>query len=148
MPAEVFGAGRWAVDPAFAARLGGADGRTILAADQVISTVADKAAAWQRTGAAAVDLESGAVAAVAAAHRLPFAVLRAVCDPAGRALPPLAATALDARGRVRTLNLLLGLLRHPGEISALRALGQDAAAARRALAARVADIGRLDRAQE
>jgi adenosylhomocysteine nucleosidase len=134
---------RWLADPALAARLGPAAG-ALLAADAVIATRADKRAAWQRTAALAADIESGAVARAASAHRLPFAVLRAVCDPANRDLPPAALTALDAKGRIRPGALLASLARQPGQIGALIALGREAALARAALLARVAAIGPLD----
>ncbi|WP_158746108.1 hypothetical protein [Acidisphaera sp. L21] len=132
----------WRANPALAARLGVAGG-LLLAASAIIGTRQDKFAAWRRTGASAADLESGAVARVAAEHGLPFAVLRAICDPADRDLPPAAMTALDANGRIRPAALLRSLARHPGQISGLIALGREAASARTALLARVAAIGPL-----
>jgi adenosylhomocysteine nucleosidase len=87
-----------------------------------------------RTGASAVDLESGAVARVAARHRLPFAVLRAVCDPAQRSLPPAALAALNSEGAIRTLSVLGSIVARPWQIPALLRLALDAALARHALA--------------
>ncbi len=72
---------RWPADPALSARLGQPAG-ALLAAEAVLASRAAKAAAWTATAALAVDLESGAVAQAARARGLPFAVLRAVCDPA------------------------------------------------------------------
>jgi adenosylhomocysteine nucleosidase len=131
--AEVIENGRRiAVDVALARRFGTPAG-TVLAATRAVTTVADKAVPFAATGALAVDLESGAVARVAARHALPFAVVRAICDPAGRALPAAALMAMDAWGAIRPLRLLAALARAPGEIVDLIALGRDAAAARRAL---------------
>ncbi len=127
----------WTTDPGLAALLGEPTG-TLLAATEVIASRAAKEAAWHQTGAVAADMESGAVAQVAAWHRLPFAVLRAVCDPAGRDLPPAALTALDASGRIKAAALVASLLRHPGQIAGLVALAREADRARRALLARVA----------
>ncbi len=105
----------------------------LLAGDKVIETAADKAALWRHTGAAVVDLESGVVAEVAAAHGLPFVALRAICDPASRDLPPAAVHALDESGRVAPMEMASQLARHPSQIFGLIALGRDAARARRAL---------------
>jgi adenosylhomocysteine nucleosidase len=105
----------------------------LLAGDEVVATAAEKGALWRSTGAAAVDLESGAVAMVAAAHGLPFAALRAICDPAGRNLPSAAVQALDETGRVVPMKMAGQLARHPQQIFGLIALGRDAARARRAL---------------
>lgn len=134
---------RWDADAALSARLGQAAG-WLLAGTDILATQAAKRQAWQRSGALGVDLESGAVARVAAEHRLPFAVLRAVCDPSDRDLPPAAMTALDAQGRIRPAALARSLARFPWQIPALMALGWDAGRARRALLARVATIGMLD----
>ena len=134
---------RWRVDPALGMRLGQV-AEWLLAAPDVIATRAAKHAAGQRFGAVAADLESGAVAEVAGRHRLPFAVLRAICDPADRDLPPAATTALDAAGRIRPAALLASLVHFPGQLPTLLALGREANAARRALLAQVEAIGRLD----
>ncbi len=134
--------GRWAADPALAALLGTPAG-ILLAASGIIATRAAKQAAWQRTGAMAVDMESGAVARVAAQRRLPFAVLRAVCDPAGRDLPPAALTAVDAAGRIKAAALAASLARHPGQVAGLVALAREAGRARQALLARVRTVGPL-----
>ncbi len=132
-------AGRsWSTDPALAARFGIPRG-TLLAVPDIVATAAAKTALWRQTGAMAADIESGAVARAG----LGFAVLRVVCDPAGRDLPPAALTALDAGGRIRLAALLRSLARHPGQIPGLAALGRDAASARRALLAEVRRIGPL-----
>ncbi len=86
-------------DPALRARLGPGAEAPLLGAQGVISGAGYKAILFQATGACAVDLESGAVARVAARHGLPFAVLRAVCDPAERTLPPAALVGARRAGR-------------------------------------------------
>jgi adenosylhomocysteine nucleosidase len=105
----------------------------LVAAENIVASTADKRHLWELTGAAAVDLESGVVAQVAAASGLPFAVLRAICDPASRSLPSAAVEALDETGRVRPMKMAGILARHPQQIFALIALGRDAARGRLAL---------------
>ena len=122
----------YATDPELAARFGRRAG-LLLAGSAVVAGAADKARLFAATGAAAIDLESGAVARVAARHGLPFAVLRAVCDPAERSLPPAALVALDRNGAIGGLRVLASVLRAPGQVPALLALARDAAAARAAL---------------
>lgn len=133
------GAGKtWLADPALSMRFGPMHG-VLLAAADIVATSAAKAKLWQETGTMAADLESGAVAGAG----LPFAILRAICDPAERDLPPAALTALDASGRIKPLALAGSLARHPGQIGALIGLGRDAVKARAALLALVRRIGPL-----
>ncbi len=140
----VDGQGRsWRADPALSARLGDAAG-SLFAATDIIATAAAKRALWSATGALAADIESGAVAAAAAEAALPFAVLRAVCDPAHRDLPPAAQTALNAAGRIQQpLRLLRSIMGRPAQIGDLIRLGREATLARRALLGQVGRIGPL-----
>ncbi|MGI4952965.1 MAG: phosphorylase [Janthinobacterium lividum] len=143
VPALVVDAGdRWPTDPGLNQRLGGSTGQTLLGGGALLATAAEKQAARAGTGAAAVDLESAAVARAAARHGRPFAVLRAVCDDAARTLPRAAVVALDSAGGIGLLRVLGAVLARPGEIPALLALARDAARARRALQARVAKLSR------
>lgn len=134
VPSAILAGGRrWPTDPAIAAELGGADGSTILGGRAVIRTAREKGRLFRCTGAAAVDLESAPVARVAAAHRLGFAALRAVCDPAERDLPPAAGVALSPGGTIQLRPVLASLLRRPGQLAGLLRLAIDAGAARRGL---------------
>jgi hopanoid-associated phosphorylase len=72
----------------------------IYASSAVISRVVDKQRLFDRTGAAAVDMESGAVARAAAQAGIPFVVLRSIADPAHRSLPQAAIGGLNDEGRV------------------------------------------------
>lgn len=136
--------GDYATDAALSAWLGGWSCTTLAAADSVVATAGAKRALFAATGAAGVDLESGAAARVAARHGLAFAVLRAVCDPGTAGLPPLALAALDAQGRIGPARVLASLAGRPGQIVALVRLARAAAAARAALVGRVGDILRRD----
>ncbi|HLO78401.1 MAG TPA: hypothetical protein VK196_18250, partial [Magnetospirillum sp.] len=82
------------------------------------------------TGAAAVDMESGAVARVAAQHGLPFLALRAIADPAGQSLPAPVLRIVDGQGRIRIRGALWALATHP---LATAMLAFQAGAARNAL---------------
>ncbi len=97
--------------------------------DQVLATVAAKQALAARTRAVIVDMESRAVAETGR----PFAILRVVIDPAEHAIPASVQAALRSNGRLNPLALIGGLLRRPGEISALQALARDNSAARASL---------------
>jgi hopanoid-associated phosphorylase len=93
--------------------------------EQVIAAKAGKAALWSETGAAAVDMESHIAAAYAAKAGLPFAALRVISDPASRALPALATTAIKPNGDIDLRKVLRGLARHPSTLRALVSTGID-----------------------
>lgn len=135
------GGERFSAAPDMIAALGGPTVDLVLAGSEIARDAADKRRLWQQTGAAAIDMESGAVARVARRHGLPFAVLRAVCDPAERSLPPAALLALDQTGAIDVLKVLGSVAASPSQIPALLTLTRDAATARRALIRRVAELG-------
>jgi adenosylhomocysteine nucleosidase len=142
VPASVVeGQKRYKCDSALMAFLGGSTGDTILAGQTIAATVADKAALYDSTRIGAVDLESGAVARAAQAHGLPFAVLRAVADPATRTLPPAALVPLKPSGGIDLPRILLSVLANPVQVPALIGLARDAGQARAALVARVKALG-------
>jgi hypothetical protein len=98
-----------------------------------VMDVAGKARAAARWSAAAVDMESVAVARAACTVGKPVLVVRAVADPAERRLPRLAARAVGADGRLRPAAIAVSLLRWPGDWPAVVRAGRDAAAARETL---------------
>ncbi len=97
--------------------------------DEAVLTPEGKAALRAQTRAVAVDMESHVAARFASACGLPFAGLRAVSDPAGRALPKLAAQALTPDGGVHYGRVIAGLARSPGDLGALMEAGRDSSAA-------------------
>jgi adenosylhomocysteine nucleosidase len=131
---------RHPTDPCLSRRLGGTTPHTILAVATAVTSAIEKHRLREGTGAAAVDLESGAVARAAVAHGIPFAALRVTCDPAKRSLPPAALAALDSHGAIGMRRVLTSILMHPAQVPALLILATDAAAARHALLARVRQI--------
>jgi adenosylhomocysteine nucleosidase len=113
-------------------------GGILLSSPMAIETPADKAIAFRDSGAVAVDMESVAVAEIAAAHQLPFVALRVIVDTASDALPPSVIAASRA-GRVKIGRLLAGLLTAPGEIATVIGLSLRYRAAMRSLRAVAAD---------
>ncbi|WP_375456974.1 phosphorylase [uncultured Methylobacterium sp.] len=101
----------------------------IVGVEAAVLSRAAKAELRARTGAAAVDMESHVAAAYAARHGLPFAAIRAVCDPADRALPAFAAHALKPNGEPDLLAVLAALARGQARIGELVGLARDSAAA-------------------
>lgn len=140
---------RWATDPAIAAqwtdRITEAGLLAVTAdlagVDEPVLNPAAKAALRSATGTVAVDMESHVAAAFAASRGVPFAAIRVVCDPAGRALPTLATQALRPDGGIDLAAILRNLLRHPAELAALPALARDAATAFKVLGRARAALG-------
>lgn len=104
------------------------------AADPVV-TAADKSTLFARTGAAAVDMESGHLARLAASLGLPFVVCRIIIDRADHTLPHAALAGMAANGETRILPVVLSLARAPQQLPSLLRLARDAWTARQALSA-------------
>jgi adenosylhomocysteine nucleosidase len=103
--------------------------RTIAGSDVAVGSVAAKRALRDATAAAAVDMESHLVARAAAAAGLPFAVLRAIADPATRALPPSAIAGISPDGRTNLVAVLRRLVGRPVDLGPLLGTTLDAARA-------------------
>src|SRR5712671_8029937 len=93
--------------------------------EEVVAAQAGKAALHLETGAIAVDMESHIAAAYAAEAGLPFAALRVVSDPAGRALPALAMAAIKPNGDIDLRKVLRGVARNPLTLRSLVSTGID-----------------------
>jgi adenosylhomocysteine nucleosidase len=116
---------------------------SLLTCSAPLGSVAAKARAFRETAAVAVDMESSAVAEVAAAQRLPFLAVRAIVDGAADEIPGAALMAATAgTATLRIGRLLATLARAPGELPALIRLAGRYRRARRALSA-VARSGAL-----
>ena len=102
-------------------------------ADAVIDSAAEKARLFQEHGALAVDMESHGAARAASGAGVPFIAIRAVADPADRALPPAALKAVAPDGSTRTLATLGAALRDPKQFPQLLTLGADSQAALKTL---------------
>jgi hopanoid-associated phosphorylase len=128
--ALVAGQDRWPADPAWqqglAVRLPDAIMGPLAGVDAPVLTIAAKSTLRAATGALAVDMESHIAARLAAAHGLPFAALRIVCDPADRAIPAAALAGLGDDGATDVAAVLRALLRDPRQLPALLRLAADA----------------------
>jgi adenosylhomocysteine nucleosidase len=93
--------------------------------EQMVVAQSRKAALRSETGAAAVDMESHIAAAYAAEAGLPFAALRVISDPASRALPALARSAIKPNGEIDLRKVLSGVARNPLTLRALVSTGID-----------------------
>ncbi|MCG7404174.1 MULTISPECIES: phosphorylase [Caballeronia] len=98
-----------------------------------VKTEAEKRSLHSSTGALAVDMESHIAGAIATARGLPFAVCRAVVDPAWRTLPTAATAGLRDDGTTAIGPILRELVRDPAQLGALLRLASDARAARATL---------------
>ncbi|MEI8396875.1 MAG: hopanoid-associated phosphorylase [Rhodospirillaceae bacterium] len=154
LPKRVIAAGQGdrVVDPLwharFAARLRDSglvpriDG-ALAGSNQAVTNATDKAALARASGAVAVDMESHIVAEVAARHGLPFLVVRAIADPAERAIPGPALAGLGPDGRTRPLAVAMRLLREPRSLPALLRLAADSRAALETLRDTVKRLGTM-----
>jgi len=150
LPREVVtqDARRFTVEPRWHQRLAaalastGADDRPLLAAADVIAGTDEKRRA-ATLGAAAVDLESGAIAAEAARAGVPFAVIRAVADGPGDELPVDVSAWVGADGETRLVRVLAAAAR-PRNWGPLLTLARRYRAARRSLEAAARRVARED----
>jgi adenosylhomocysteine nucleosidase len=121
-------------DPAWSRRLlnmiGGAVHAPIVGVDAPVAEPARKRELHRTTGAVAVDMESHVVARVAAAHRLAFASVRVIVDPAHRVVPPAAQLGMRPDGRADVPAILRDVAARPGQIKQLARVAIDAFAAR------------------
>lgn len=113
---------------------------SLAGSDVIVPDAEAKAALAKATGAAAVDMETHRIAIAARDFGLPCFAIRAVSDPAVRALPASATDALGEDGRPRVGPVLLGLVRRPWDLPALLAAKRDSEAALAALAAVADDL--------
>lgn len=105
----------------------------VAGSDTIIMHRPDKTALYERTGAVSVDMESHIAARAAHQFNKPFAVLRVVCDPGDRTLPPAALIAMKADGSVDIQAVLRSVAAHPRQIPDLLYLARASAAAFRTL---------------
>ncbi|KMK98856.1 hypothetical protein WI61_14690 [Burkholderia cepacia] len=106
---------------------------TIAAVGAPVVGEQEKTALHRAKGALAVDMESHIAAAFAAARGVPFAVCRAIVDPAWRTLPSAATAGLRDDGSTAILPILRELLKQPSQLGPLLQVAGDARAARTTL---------------
>lgn len=106
----------------------------ILCHDRIAPRARDKAALFQKTGADAVEMESGAIRDRCQSLGLPSATLRVISDEAGTDLPVDFNQLVDADQQLRLTRLVAHLLTHPGTLPGLLRLQKNCALASRRLA--------------
>lgn len=94
----------------------------LLSLSRPLCTAAAKTAACVRYDVVAVDMESAAVAAVAARFGLPFVMLRSIIDERDDALPEALQGIIDPWGRPRALPLIAALSCRPWLLTRLPTL--------------------------
>lgn len=136
---------RYACDAAWsdrlALRLGAAYRGGLAWSREPVRDPAAKADLFARTGAIAVDMESGLAAPLAARYRVPLVVARVIVDPAQRTLPSSALAALRSDGGIALGGLFGELARHPLQLLDLLRLAREAGQARRSLSEGLGRIG-------
>jgi len=99
------------LDPAL--RVGDIVEDRIASSDRVAVTVAEKATLREQTGAAAIDMESAAIAEYAREFGASFRPIRAVSDTAQEDLPFDFNLYIDRRGRVARERIALAAMKEP-----------------------------------
>ncbi len=100
-------------------------GSDLCGRDQAVLLSAQKRRLHDQTAAAAVDMESHAVAQVAAELGVPFIAIRAIADPLDRDVPSWVTDVVGNDGRPRAGAVIAGVARHPFDVPALMRLGAD-----------------------
>ena len=117
---------------AHAARDDGAKMTKLLTSDHVVRTIEEKAQLAPFAGA--VDMESFAILAAAAAHNRPAVAIRVISDANDGEIPAFVDAMLDDKGEISAANALREVSRHPLQLPALIRLGRDSRTAAEALA--------------
>jgi len=105
----------------------------LLGLDRMLSSPQDKAAAFARSGALCVDMESHHVARAAAEAGIPFIAVRAISDRAHETLPAIVAGFVDDQGRMKMSAVLAALIFGRVGIGALLRTGRASKRAHQAL---------------
>jgi adenosylhomocysteine nucleosidase len=117
-----------------AARTSGSSPGRFLHAERVLATAREKAAAFQTSGADAVEMESSAIRSLCAEAGLPCLIMRTISDPAREDLPLDFNAFMRADQNLDYPRLLWHLACHPGKVPDLVRFQQRINAAARALA--------------
>jgi adenosylhomocysteine nucleosidase len=140
LPARVLSAaGEWTTDADWRQRLATGLGRDfdisdapLYSAPEVVTSPSAKRTLAERTGAAAVDMETAAIAQVAAAASLPCIAVRVIADGSADALPRGIGSLVTTGGRTRYRGLW-PLLLAPSQIPQLYRLARRSGTACRVL---------------
>jgi|SRR5579863_1424568 len=96
----------------------------LISKEKMVGSSEGKRDLFVQEGAAAVDMESGAVAEVAARARVPFLAIRSISDLSEQALDPWIGGLIGPGGGIGYHRLFSGLLRRPDRLGLLWRLRQ------------------------
>ncbi len=102
----------------------------LLTVTDPVTSITDKRKLHEQTGACAVDMESGKIAALAKAHGLPFIAVRVVGDVAGQSIPAAFDKVLKPNGELSVFELIKGLVTKWPGLQALKGLAKNDGEAR------------------
>lgn len=111
----------------------------LLSVDRVISSAAEKGELRSNCGAAAVEMEAGAIAGRAEHWNIPFYAIRVVTDTAAESFPLDFNCVRDAEGRFDRAKIIAAALRKPALFPALFRLNRRCKAAAQVLGDFLAD---------
>ena len=114
----------------------------LLQTDQIVREPRSKREIHDQTSAAAVDMETGSVAMVAAEAGVPWVAIRAIVDSSLHRLPSAVQSAVDESGNLQR-SFLIGAMLSPSDWVAVFRLWRASAAAARSMR-RVWSIGKPD----
>ncbi len=94
----------------------------ITSSKNMCASIADKQHLLQKTGALAVDMESAAIAEIAAINNLDLLVIRAISDNADTAIPEAVLKHTNNLGQPRIFNFMRSCILKPGQIPEIASL--------------------------
>ena len=98
---------------------------SLLCSSNPIENPKNKAEAYLKTGALAVDMESAGAAEAARQAGLPFFCIRIVCDPARRRVEEKLFMGVDKEGNNQPIQLIIPLIREPWLLIQLFMMARD-----------------------
>ncbi len=108
-------------------------GGLLLHTENVITSKQHKSQLGYSTGAVAVDMESGVIAALANQNNIPVLIIRSIVDTYDETIPVSATKSIDEFGRTNIPTLITHLLKMPADIPKLIRLGSHFNQARKSL---------------
>jgi adenosylhomocysteine nucleosidase len=93
--------------------------KPLSSSNKLLNSPQEKTDHHRETGASAADMESAAIAMVAAEKKLPFIAIRSIVDEINRTIPCCVTNNIDTYGNANIPRLFLELLRSPQQIASL-----------------------------
>ncbi len=91
----------------------------IASVSDICASISDKKNLSLKSGAIAVDMESSAIAELAATNNIDFLVIRAIADDADTSIPDAVLKYTDSLGKPDPIPFLLSCLKKPGQLKDL-----------------------------